>query len=162
SRGVLGCARHIGRPQHRLAGAGNLECSMRTIRKHSTFFFAGMLLGCSTTALAQLPPSITERNIPTASSGPSDITLGPDGALWFADLSTKNTARAPPAGGISEHPIPTANSEPEGITVGPDGALWFTEFLGNKIGRITTAGAISEYATGLTPNSFPRGITAGP
>jgi len=45
--------------------------------------------------------------------------------------------------------------------VGPDKALWFTEFIAGKIGRITTTGTITEYNI-PTPDSTPRGITAGP
>jgi virginiamycin B lyase len=55
----------------------------------------------------------------------------------------------------------TPNSVPIAITAGPDGNLWFTEQSGNRIGVITPTGVIVELSV-PTPNSEPRGITAGP
>jgi streptogramin lyase len=44
-----------------------------------------------------------------------------------------------------------------------DGNLWFTERDNpGRIGRITPSGTITEFTTGLTSNSRPWGITAGP
>jgi hypothetical protein len=72
--------------------------------------------------------------LPTASSGPTGITTGPDGALWFTERAGK-IGRITTAGVITEFPVPTASSSPNGITAGPDGGLWFTETAGNNIGR---------------------------
>jgi virginiamycin B lyase len=107
--------------------------------------------------------AITEFPIPTPSSGPQGITLGPDGALWFTEAASNanKIGRITTAGAITEFPIPTPGSGPPGITSGPDGALWFTELIGNKIGRITTAGVITEFPI-PTPQSNSTAITAGP
>jgi streptogramin lyase len=83
--------------------------------------------------------------IPTANSGPVDITLGPDKAyLWFTESSANRIGRFTPLPSpyarpyiITEFPVPTANSGPSGIAPGPDGNVWFTEMLANEIGRIT-------------------------
>src|SRR5882762_5832413 len=48
------------------------------------------------------------------------------------------------------------------ITAVLDGNLWFTESVANRIGRITPTGTITEFATGITPDSDPDGITTGP
>jgi len=80
--------------------------------------------------------TVTEFAVPTASSGPSGIAAGPDGALWFTELSANKIGRITTGGAVTEFAVPTASSFPEGIAAGPDGALWFTEANGNKIGRI--------------------------
>jgi streptogramin lyase len=89
---------------------------------------------------------------------PSQITAGPDGALWFTERDGY-IGRITVAGSISE--FPTSDVTPEGITTGPDGALWFTEERGNAIGRITTSGSISEFPI-PTADSSPEEITTGP
>src|SRR6266581_5076413 len=106
-------------------------------------------------------PPITEYPIPTANSNPAVITAGPDGNLWFTELSANKIGRITPQGLITEFTIPTANSQPFGITAGPDGNLWFTEFAGNQIGRNSPAGAIVEYLI-QTPGANAVGITSGP
>jgi len=94
-------------------------------------------------------------------SGPSGITAGPDGNLWFTEIDASKIGRITPSGTITEFPTPTAHSAPAGITAGPDGNLWFTEFEeGDNIGRITTSGTITEFPI-PTANSAPFGITAG-
>ena len=85
---------------------------------------------------------ITEFPIPTANSFPYGIAAGPDGNLWFTEISglANKIGRITTAGVVTEFPIPTAGSNPQGIAAGPDGNLWFTESSANQIGRITTAG----------------------
>ena len=80
--------------------------------------------------------TITEFPIPTASNQPLGITAGPDGALWFTELTRNEIGRITTAGTITEFPIPTASSRALGITAGQDGALWFIESNSNKIGWI--------------------------
>jgi hypothetical protein len=101
---------------------------------------------------------LTEFSLPAGSIA-TDITTGPDGALWFTENASNKIGRITTAGAIAEFPIPTAGSGLRGIITGPDGALWFTENVSNKIGRITTAGVITEIPV-PTPSS--TGITAGP
>jgi len=93
--------------------------------------------------------------------GPTTITAGPDGALWFGGVNVPQIWRITTTGTTTGFGIPTPDGFAEGITVGPDGALWFTERNTNKIGRITTAGAITEFPI-PTAGSGPIGITAGP
>ena len=105
---------------------------------------------------------INEYAIPTASSQPYEITLGPDGALWFTENTGNKIGRITTAGAVTEYPIPTPGSLPVGITVGPDGALWFTESAANKIGRIDPVNkGITEYPV-PTAHASPYGITRGP
>ncbi|MGZ3496960.1 MAG: Vgb family protein [Vulcanimicrobiaceae bacterium] len=82
----------------------------------------------------------------------SDMTAGPDGAMWFTDNQRNQIGRFTLSGSVTFFHIPTPNSKPTTITVGCDGALWFTEKSGNKIGRITTAGSVTEFKA-LTANA---------
>jgi virginiamycin B lyase len=104
---------------------------------------------------------VTEYGIPTANSGPSGITQGPDDALWFTENLAGKIGSITLGGAVTEYRIPTDNSGPSGITQGPDDALWFTENLAGKIGRINPDGTITEYVI-PTANSGPTGITQGP
>lgn len=108
--------------------------------------------------------------IPTSNSGPQSIASGPDGTVWFTELTSNKIGRLSPDGSMTEFPIPTPNASLEGIAVGPDGNLWFAEAGGpidpaaggaGKIGRITPTGAVTEFPL-PTPNSFPLGVTAAP
>jgi virginiamycin B lyase len=105
---------------------------------------------------------------PTSASGgcypcntAAGITAGPDGALWFAEISGQKIGRMTTTGAFTEFSIPTPNSGAFNIAQGPDGALWFTETTADKIGRITMDGVITEY---LVPaaGASPAGIAPGP
>jgi virginiamycin B lyase len=70
-----------------------------------------------------------------ASSG---ITAGPDGNIWFCDLTGNNIWRVDLTfHTLTRFPVPTPDAFPEDITTGSDGNLWFTELTAGKIGRIT-------------------------
>jgi sugar lactone lactonase YvrE len=113
--------------------------------------------------IAFIGTPITEFAVPTAHSGPTRITAGPDGNLWFTENQANQIGRITPKGAVTEFRIPTADSGPEGITAGPDGNLWFTENQANQIGRITPHGTFTEIFVS-TDNIIPIGnaqITAG-
>jgi virginiamycin B lyase len=85
---------------------------------------------------------ITEYKLPAGYNTPSGITLGPDGAIWFAVSGGSKIGRITTAGAVTGFPLPVS-TEAYGITAGPDGALWFT---GNGfIGRMTTTGVLTQY-----------------
>jgi virginiamycin B lyase len=71
-----------------------------------------------------------------SNSRPYDMTVGEDGALWFAQAGASQVGRITMDGTITQIPIPTTNGGSYWITSGPDGNIWFTEHLTNKIGRI--------------------------
>ena len=104
---------------------------------------------------------ITEFPLPRSDSNPGGITAGPDGNLWFTELTANKIGRITPTGVITEFPLPGSDSYPDGITAGPDGNLWFTESAANKIGRITPAGVITEFPLPRS-DSNPGSIAAGP
>ena len=65
------------------------------------------------------------------------ITVGPDGALWFAQAFANSIGRMTLDGNFTVIGGLTAGARPEYIARGPDNTLWFTEKDGNRIGRIT-------------------------
>jgi virginiamycin B lyase len=97
----------------------------------------------ATGSFALLGPEFTEYTTPTANAGPSGITLGSDGAMWFTECTASQIGRIPTNATpgtplITEYPTLTSNSLPEGIAAGSDGALWFAENQASNIGRIPT------------------------
>ena len=108
---------------------------------------------------AQAAPTIRETAVPTPSAAPTDLTVGPDGAVWFTEAGADKIGRLR-NGQFTEFPLP-AGSEPHGITSGPDGNLWFAETGANSIGRMTTTGTLTEFRTQVT-FSGPTQITTGP
>jgi streptogramin lyase len=85
---------------------------------------------------------------------PGAIVAGPDGNLWFADVTI---VRITTAGVMTSFPSSGAASD---IAVGPDGALWYVAPATDAVGRITTDGVV----TSFTDPSIhgPNAITAGP
>jgi len=81
-----------------------------------------------------------------APTGPSDITRGPEGNLWFTGVKTNGIRRITPRGRITLFSIPTPHSTPRRITRGPDGNLWFMELTEERIGHTTLSGRVTEYA----------------
>jgi streptogramin lyase len=109
---------------------------------------AGCAVACALSAYCEggiCKSRITEFPIPTANSNPSEITLGPDGHLWFTEYDGNKIGRITVAGNITEFPLPTPNAGPQGITAGPDGNVWFTEVSAGQIGKITPSGTVTEY-----------------
>lgn len=97
-----------------------------------------------------------EYTIPTSNSGPTIITLGPDGNLWFVEESAHQIARITNNGVITEYPV---SAIPGDITSGPDGNIWFTCIAADGgIGKMTTGGLTTLYSMGTDP----RGIASGP
>ena len=131
------------------------------------------------TEIGRITPDgvITEFQIPTPKGNPLDLTVGPDGNLWFTEtiLSAPfpglpgKIARITPDGTITEFPAPSALDQPNLITAGPDGNLWFTAGDGvtgssaytDRIGRITPDGTITEFPTPAV-NTDVSSIAAGP
>jgi streptogramin lyase len=103
---------------------------------------------------------VTEFAVPTAASEPSNIALGPNGSLWFAEFTGNKIGTITPAGAIAEFAVPTAAAGPFGIVSGPDGNLWFSETSASKIGKMSTLGSFDEFTT-TTAAAQPYGITSG-
>lgn len=93
---------------------------------------------------------------------PSQSTLrqrlaGPDGALWFTEMT--KIGRITTDGAVSTYDIGIRSSDRDlaEIVVGPDRNLWFADSA-NVVGRLSTDGQVTEF-----PNARgPSGITVGP
>ena len=69
--------------------------------------------------------------------GPSGITVGPDGNIWFTEFLNGTVGRITPSGIMTEFPLPSFRAV-SGIAAGPDGNLWLTEQSSpDLIGRFT-------------------------
>ncbi len=127
--------------------------------------------------LTEFPlPAVT---VPAGSTGPppgpTKITVGPDGALWFTGIPGE-VGRITTAGVVTEFAVPlvpppagssagTVSTEAVllAITTGPDGALWFTGVPG-EVGRITTTGVVTKFAVPdiPPPAGSPKGTASTP
>ncbi len=131
----------------------------RAFHAHQGLWLWLLLLSVSAPAVAQ-PVSFTQFPVPTAASGLSNITMGPDAAVWFTEHNANKIGSITSAGKLTEYSIPTPNAGATGITAGPDGAVWFIESGSNKIARITTSGSIAEYTVPTSAAGLAR-IVAG-
>ena len=127
-------------------------------------------------------PPLAMYALPPHAGGPSVITAGPDGALWFSldYLGAPGTGRpsgweVPPRapgigrmtteGQVTTYSIPHPAGWGLNLVVGPDGALWFP--LQDRLGRLTMQG---EYSYLLLPAqgrevslaNWPTWLTVGP
>ena len=130
------------------------------------------------------PHLAAEYSIPTAGSGPTGITKGPDGNLWFAESVANKVGSITPGGSFAEFQVPNPSNtiRINDIVAGPDGNLWFTEsqttprrcggfpphqvcfgpFFGGYVRKVTTAGTISPYIAGGPVGGFAGSIAGGP
>ena len=103
---------------------------------------------------------LAEVPLPEPASGPYGIAAGPDGNLWFTEISASRIGRISPAGSVTEFSL-AGGAAPYGIAAAADGNLWFTESAVGRIGRITPAGAVVELPI-PTAGGTPTEIAAGP
>jgi streptogramin lyase len=93
---------------------------------------------------ASKPPAvkITAFTVPTASSGPFDITLGPGGVLWFTEFTGGKIGSVNGAGSFKEY---SGVINPIGITLDGKGKLAFAGNLPNasNVGFIDAKGVFS-------------------
>ena len=86
---------------------------------------------------------LSELDVPTRGSAPSDITVDPTGAVWFLEFRGNKIGRY--AGGrFTEFPVPTPRAGLTGLAVAPDGAVWFAEIRGHALGRLRD-GVMAEF-----------------
>jgi virginiamycin B lyase len=76
-----------------------------------------------------------EYELPTASSSPSDVAIGPDGAIWVIEFRPNQIARFKD-GRFEEYKVEGDRSGLAGLTVGRDGAVWFGLLREHAIGRL--------------------------
>ena len=96
---------------------------------------AAIALGLAAIAALTLPTradadaqTVREYGGLTSMAAPSDIAMGPDGALWFVEEVAGKIGRITTTGVVTEYTVPTDTNFATSIATGPDGALWFTEY----------------------------------
>lgn len=97
-----------------------------------------------------------------AAAGPTGITLGRDGNLWFGGVIGRITPKAM----VTVFPTLVPSYYPW-VASGSDGNLWFTGAMNAQIARVTPAGVVTEFSIGLQPSVTPFDqslgqIVAGP
>jgi uncharacterized repeat protein (TIGR01451 family) len=88
---------------------------------------------------------------------PGDVTLGPDGNIWFAS-GNSYVGIMTPAGVFSQVSTP---GQTNGITRGPDGNIWATDDRG-ELERITPVTHVVTSFVVPGASGFLDGITTGP
>jgi len=91
----------------------------------------------------------------TAASGPVGITVGPDGAMWFAQCAATQVGRIPATGSsptVAEYSTPSSGY-PQNLWPGIDGNLWFSESTGSNhyLAKISTRGSGTAYSVDNAP-----------
>ena len=116
-----------------------------------------------TNSIWQITPSgtVSQYAIPTANAGPTEITVGPDSAIWFIESNVNKIGHVvvPVGSGapaIAEFSV-SAGAGLGDIISGSDNAIWFTETTAKKIGRMLTNGAVAS-ETALTGMNAPFGM----
>ena len=104
----------------------------------------------------QEPPEIIVPSTNSAPIYPHNITVTPEGIVWFAMYKTNRIGRLDPrTGQFRNYLVPTPGSVPHGITFSRDGMIWFTEARGNKVGRLNPmTGEIIEIPTNSGGNTI--------
>ena len=103
------------------------------------------------------------------SSAGSAMTVGPDGAMWFAEAASPSklgtfTAGASPTVTEYDDAVIDASHPPQAgaLAAGPDGKMWYAGYPA-FVGNMATSGcstACTAYAAASGEN--PNGIVAGP
>jgi virginiamycin B lyase len=68
--------------------------------------------------------SIQEYTVADAAAGPYALTWGPDGAVWFVEITAGQIGRITPDGTVVEFALPDRGARPHAITAGAEGDLW--------------------------------------
>jgi streptogramin lyase len=122
-----------------------------------------------TTQVGRVTPtgSFTIRSFPMNNHMSTDITAGPDGAVWFAfpnsvpPYDTGKIGRIAPTGEVTFFTIPWV-SDAESITTGPDGNLWFADHVAAALGRLTPTGTFTKFTVPGPQGTYPWQLAAGP
>jgi len=77
---------------------------------------------------------MTDYEIPTRGSAPSDIAVDASGRVWFLEFRS-NKLGSFADGKFTEHDVPGEWSGLTGLTVAPDGAIWFGMLRAQTLGR---------------------------
>jgi streptogramin lyase len=99
-------------------------------------------------------PPFTDQHLPAWDAA------GPDGRVWFTELSSTyhEVGAVATDGTIALYPLPGAASNTGSITTGIDGRIWVTEPDANRISILESDGT---YVKSIAVHQLPMGITIG-
>jgi streptogramin lyase len=103
--------------------------------------------------IGRIQPPAAPQTTPVPLTDPFGVSLGADGAYWFAQFATNDLGRLTPQGTYSTLPI-SAGTGPRQLSAGPGNTMWVTLDLAEKVGRIT--------AVAPTPRAVNTRITKAP
>ncbi|MBK9063228.1 MAG: hypothetical protein IPL89_08535 [Acidobacteria bacterium] len=86
------------------------------------------------------------------------LISGPDGHIWFTELSKSRLDQATLSGVITSRALPGGAAA---LTTGPDRNIWVVMMASNEIGRVGLDGSFTGFPI-PTPMSFPQAIATGP
>lgn len=75
----------------------------------------------------------------SSGSGLSDLTIGPDGTVWFIETEADQVGRITPGGEITELPLYGPSDgyiRPSSVTAAPDGSVWVSATLARRLARV--------------------------
>ena len=78
---------------------------------------------------------LSELDVPTRGSVPSDITVDPTGAVWFAEIRGHALGRLHD-GVMAEFPLPRSDARPFDVAVDAANNVWYTDLSG-WLGRLS-------------------------
>ena len=106
-------------------------------------------------------PTFTEYSLPTPISQPHDLTLGPDGKIWYTTYSSSvhHVGNLDMSGNFTEYSTGTARLT--GVTTGPDSNLWFSEGAAHKLAYMAPSGGPIHTQT-LGSGNDPVALVTGP
>ncbi|HKE36395.1 MAG TPA: hypothetical protein VKB39_03135 [Candidatus Baltobacteraceae bacterium] len=113
-------------------------------------------------------PVIATTPYPSSGVWPVEVTVGPDGGLWFAEcggaaLGRVGAAPLSASNAIHEFALPVASptAGPAGAYAGPDGNVWFTDEGTGNVGKMTTAGVLVHQYPVASATDEPAAVTVG-
>jgi virginiamycin B lyase len=119
---------------------------------------SGMDLSNSFIGRMTVPGVVTQYPMPDGSDLAGDMTIGPDGAIWFSELPGSSVGEVTTSGVITEYTVPGGanaggpTSGNQTIVVGSDGALW--SISTGEVTRVTTDGIVTVF-----PAAVPSSIS---
>jgi virginiamycin B lyase len=120
------------------------------------------LSGTAATAAVAHGPQLSEYTVPTLASTPTDLKPGPDGAIYFSEMTGNKIGRIDPVTkAITEYPLPRLACIPYAINGGPGNAVWFTATGCNSIGRLDLGTHKIDLFPIPTPLSYPADMKLG-
>jgi streptogramin lyase len=90
----------------------------------------------------------------TPGADPFGVTLGSDGAYWFAQFATNDLGRLTSDGAYTTLAVP-AGSGPRQLAAGPNNTLWVTYDTAEQIGRVSGLTAPPTPTPTSTPTASP-------